>query len=174
MKKFKTLVCMGIALILALTPISPISVTNPDSIMVVEAQAATVSKTYTVTLNDDLEGIVLDSSNDSIATVKKYSSVKYKVSEVESGTTTVTAKIGNKTYKTKVKVSVNSAGYATVTFNGNSDMKVTSSNTSVATVNVTNTTLTDKTFKITTKATGTTTLKITIDGVTTSCKIKIS
>lgn len=147
---------------------------NSNNYFVKDVYAATTSKSYTITLNDELKDLTLDYSNGKIAKIKKYSSVKYKIYNIKSGNTAITAKLGNKTYKTNAKVSVNSNGFVTVTFVGDKNMTLSSSNTSIASIQVIETTNTSKTFKITTKKVGTCTLKLKLNGQSTSCKMTIS
>lgn len=173
-KILKAMVYTGLSLALLAVPVSPVALTNTNGIMTESVQAATVSKKYVMTVDSTFQNIALSYSNSSIATVKKNSSTKCTISNVKSGTTTVTAKSGNVTYKTNVKVTVDSKGYVTLTFKGSSNMSITSSNSNVFKVTTTKNSDGSKTFKIVTKGTGTANLKLTMGSMSTTVKYTVS
>lgn len=171
--KVNKLLCIGLLTLSMIIPCSPISLNNPNSLLVQTVEAATNSKSYDITLNNELSGVKLNFSNGRIANITKISNTKYKINNINSGKTDITFKIGDKTYKTNANITLKDSGYATIVFEAKKSMNLSSSDSSVMSVQVTKTTNSTKTFKITTKKKGTTNLNIKMDGMSSSCKIKI-
>ncbi len=117
-------------------------------------------------------------SDKSVATIKKVSNKKYKVTAKKKGTATIKAKVGGKTYKCKVTVtnpklsktskSVEVGDSFNLSVSGNKGtVSWSTSNKSVASIKKVSNTK----YKVTAKKKGTATIKAKVDGKTLSCKV---
>lgn len=115
-------------------------------------------------------------SNKKVATIKKVSKTKYKITGKKAGKVTITAKVGKKTYKCNVTVESPkiSKSKLSLKVNGNTTLKMTgtkanvkwaTSNKAIATVN--------KNGKVTAKKVGSATISTKVNGKTYKCKVTV-
>ena len=180
MRTFKKLI---LSLIVALSLVTVLQTITPELPItnVVQASSIKISKTkytmnkgekYTLKIKGTKKSVKWSSSNKKIATINS----KGKVTAKKKGTVTITAKVGSKKYKCKIKVETPKINKTrktlyinntyTLKISGTSQqIKWSSSNKDVATVN--------KKGKVTAKKAGTATITAKIGSTKYKCKISV-
>lgn len=153
-----------------------VTVKAPAVTLSEKSKTLTVGQSFNLTLKNTNSSVKWTTSNKNVATIKKVSKYKYKVTGKKAGTATITAKVGSKKYSCKVTVEAPSLSSTklSLTVGSSSTLKISgtsqavtwkSSNTSVATVN--------SSGKVTAKAAGTAKITATVGGKKYGCKVTV-
>lgn len=178
MKSCKRFISIMLSLVLAIAMVIPATAVKKTDTVRLNKTSATVyvGGSTTLKLSGTAKNVQWSSAKKSVATVSK----KGKVTGVKKGETTVTAKVGNKSYKCKVTVknvalnkkniSITSGETKSIKLMGSNVKSVKSSDKSIATAKKYG----KRTVKITAAATGT--AKITVvgaNGKKYTCKVNV-
>ncbi len=190
MKYLKKLAVFLIAIMIAFTSAAAISLVDENGTITVEAaskevklstKSKTIAKGTSFNLsvkNAGSKKVKWSTTKKSVASIKKVSKTKYKITAKKKGTATIKVKVGSKTYKCKVtvtnpKISTTSKSVTVGnSFNlsvsgGKGTVKWSTSDKSVASIKKVSNTK----YKVSAKKKGTATIKAKINGKILKCKV---
>ena len=179
----KKITVMAMALVLVVSAMS--SVVGTSRVEAASPKLSATKKTidqkksFTLSIKNAKGTIKWSTSNKNVASIKKVSTTKYKVTGVLAGSATISVKVKSKTYKCKVTVkgldvtskTLNVGKSVTVSAkNLGSKIKWTTSNASVAAIKKSSSTK----YKVTAKKAGTATITAKVGSKKYTCKIVVS
>ena len=180
MKKLKRAICFVLTFLLLFsgaTAFIEIQQVEASSKVKLSATKKTINRGSSFTLSiKGVKSVKWSTSNKKVASIKKVSNTKYKVTGIKAGTSKITAKVGNKKYTCRVTVenpkinkkslSLQVGASSTLKITGTkAKIKWKTSNKSVATVS--------NKGKVTAKKAGTATISAKINGKNISCKVTV-